>query len=60
MSALDQKEASQLDGMSLDKRFTDKVSDKDRNRPQVEQMIDFVREDNTVFCHSMDRLCPQP
>ncbi len=56
MSALDQKEVRQLDGVELDKRFTDKVSGKDRNRPQLEQMIDFVREGDTVFCNSMDRL----
>ncbi len=56
MSALDQKEVRQLDGVELDKRFTDKVSGKDRNRPQLEQMIEFVREGDTVFCHSMDRL----
>ena len=56
VSALDQKEVRQLDGMELDKRFTDKVSGKDRNRPHLEQMIEFVREGDTVFCHSMDRL----
>ena len=56
VSALDQKEVRQLDGLELDKRFTDKVSGKDRNRPHLEQMIDFVREGDTVFCHSMDRL----
>ncbi len=56
VSALDQKEVRQLDGVELDKRFTDKVSGKDRNRPQLEQMIEFVREGDTVFCHSMDRL----
>ncbi len=56
VSALDQKEVRQLDGVELDKRFTDKVSGKDRNRPHLEQMIEFVREGDTVFCHSMDRL----
>ena len=56
VSALDQKEVRQLDGLELDKRFTDKVSGKDRNRPHLEQMIEFVREGDTVFCHSMDRL----
>ncbi len=56
MSALDQKEVRQLDGLELDKRFIDKVSGKDRNRPRLEQMIEFVREGDTVFCHSMDRL----
>ena len=56
VSALDQKEVRQLDGLNLDRRFTDKVSGRDRNRPGLEQMIDFVREGDTVLCHSMDRL----
>ena len=56
VSALDQKELRQLDGKELDKRFTDKVSGRDRNRPGLERMLEFVREGDTVFCHSMDRL----
>ena len=56
VSALDQKELRQLDGKELDKRFTDKVSGRDRNRPGLERMMEFVREGDTVFCHSMDRL----
>lgn len=56
MSTLDQKIVRQLDGLELDKRFTDKVSGRDRNRPGLERMIEFVREGDTVFCHSMDRL----
>lgn len=56
VSALDQKEVRQLDGLDLDKRFTDKVSGRDRNRPGLERMIEFVREGDTVLCHSMDRL----
>ena len=42
--------------MELDKRFTDKVSGRDRNRPGLERMLEFVREGDTVHCHSMDRL----
>ena len=56
VSALDQKELRQLDGLELDKRFTDKVSGRDRNRPGLDRMIEFVREGDTLFCHSMDRL----
>jgi len=56
VSALDQKEVRQLDGLELDKRFTDKVSGRDRNRPGLERMIEFIREGDTVLCHSMDRL----
>ncbi len=56
VSALDQKELRQLEGVQLDKKFTDKASGKDLRRPQLEQMLAFVREGDTVICHSMDRL----
>jgi DNA invertase Pin-like site-specific DNA recombinase len=34
----------------------DKASGKNVKRPQLEAMQSFVREGDTVFCHSMDRL----
>ena len=42
VSALDQKEVRQLDGLELDKRFTDHVSSRDRNRPGLDRIIEFV------------------
>ena len=56
VSSLDQKELRQLDGMKLDKRFMDKASGKDLHRPELEQLSGYVREGDTVICHSMDRL----
>ncbi len=56
VSSLDQKELRQLDGFTLDKRFVDKASGKDLHRPQLEQLTGYVREGDTVICHSMDRL----
>jgi DNA invertase Pin-like site-specific DNA recombinase len=56
VSSLDQKELRQLDGMMLDKRFVDKASGKDLHRPELEQLTGYVREGDTVICHSMDRL----
>ncbi len=56
VSALDQKELRQLEGITLDKRFTDKASGKDMHRPQLQQVIGYVREGDTVICHAMDRL----
>jgi DNA invertase Pin-like site-specific DNA recombinase len=56
VSSLDQKELRQLDGMTLDKRFVDKASGKDLHRPELEQLTGYVREGDTVICHSMDRL----
>ena len=56
VSALDQKELRQLEGIDLDKRFTDKASGKDMHRPQLQQLMEYVREGDTVVCHAMDRL----
>lgn len=56
VSAVDQNELRQLDGIELDKTFTDKASGKDINRPQLELLLSFVRESDTLVCHSMDKL----
>jgi DNA invertase Pin-like site-specific DNA recombinase len=56
VSAVDQNELRQLEGMDLDRTFTDKASGKDTKRPNLELLLSFVREGDTVFCHSMDRL----
>jgi len=56
VSALDQSTARQLDGVTLDRTFTDKASGKDVRRPEFEAMVGFVRDGDTVVCHSMDRL----
>jgi len=45
-----------LEGQSLDRTFTDKASGKDVNRPQLEALLTFAREGDTVVVHSMDRL----
>lgn len=56
VSTTGQNEARQLDGIDLDKTFTDKVSGKDTERPQLQALLEFVREGDTVLVHSMDRL----
>ena len=56
VSSLDQKAVRQLEGIRLDRVFTDKASGKDTKRPQLEAMLELVREGDTVVCHSMDRL----
>jgi DNA invertase Pin-like site-specific DNA recombinase len=52
VSSSDQNTERQLDGLQLDRTFTDKVSD----RPQLQEMLRFVREGDHLFVHSMDRL----
>jgi DNA invertase Pin-like site-specific DNA recombinase len=56
VSAIDQRSDRQLDGVTLDRTFTDKASGKDVRRPELEAMVGFVRDGDTVVCHSMDRL----
>ena len=56
VSSVDQNDARQLDGVQVDRTFTDKASGKDTKRPELERMLEYVREGDTVFVHSMDRL----
>lgn len=56
VSTYDQNPERQLEGMHLDKIFTDKASGKDLKRPAFEELLDYVREGDTVLVHSMDRL----
>ncbi len=56
VSSIDQNTNRQLDNIKLDKIFMDKCSGKDTNRPQLKIMLDFVREGDTLYVHSMDRL----
>ena len=51
-----QNTSRQLEGIAVDKVFTDKLSGKDMNRPELEAMISYVREGDEVVVHSMDRL----
>lgn len=46
----------QLDGAAVDRLFADKVSGKDTQRPKLEEMLDYIRDGDTLVVHSMDRL----
>jgi DNA invertase Pin-like site-specific DNA recombinase len=56
VSSVDQNTERQLDGVQLDKVFADKASGKDTKRPQLEAVLEFVREGDVLLVHSMDRL----
>ena len=56
VSSIDQNPQRQLEGMNLDRVFTDKASAKDTNRPQLKALLTFVRDGDTIVVHSMDRL----
>ena len=56
VSSFDQNPDRQLEGIKLNKKFIDKASGKNTLRPQVEAMIDYVRDGDTIIVHSIDRL----
>ena len=56
VSTVDQNCDRQLDGLELDRAFEDKASGKDVKRPGLEECLRFLREDDTLVVHSIDRL----
>jgi DNA invertase Pin-like site-specific DNA recombinase len=56
VSTLDQNTERQLEGVELDKTFTDKASGKDTKRPELQRALEYLREGDTLVVHSMDRL----
>ena len=59
VSTIEQNEARQLEGLkkyNIEKWFTEKVSGKDINRPQLKAMIHFTREGDTIYVWDFSRL----
>jgi DNA invertase Pin-like site-specific DNA recombinase len=56
VSTVDQNPDRQLVDLQLDKKFIDHASASCRNRPQLKTMLEFIREDDVIIVHSMDRL----
>ena len=46
----------QLEGVEVNKIFTDKLSGKTIKRPALNQMLEYARDGDTIVVHSMDRL----
>ncbi len=59
VSTVEQNEARQIEALekhNIDKWFKEKVSGKDTNRPELQSMLDFVREGDTIYIHDFSRL----
>ena len=59
VSTVDQNAARQkeaLEQYGIERWFEEKVSGKDMNRPQLQEMLRFVREGDTVYIHDFSRL----
>ena len=59
VSPAEQNEARQIEALkkhSIEKWFTEKISGKSMDRPQLQSMLDYVREGDTVYIHDFSRL----
>ena len=59
VSSADQNEARQIEALKkydIEKWFTEKVSAKDMNRPELQNMLEFAREGDTVYVEDFSRL----
>ena len=59
VSTVEQNEDRQLitmENYKVEKIFSEKVSAKDTNRPKLKELLDYVREGDTVVVHDFSRL----
>lgn len=59
VSTVEQNETRQIEALKvhgIDKWYIEKVSAKDANRPQLQEMLDFVRKGDTIYIHDFSRL----
>ena len=59
VSTVEQNEQRQIEGLkphNIDKWFFEKVSAKDTNRTELNNMIDFCRQGDTIFIHDFSRI----
>lgn len=59
VSTIEQNEARQREALqkfNIDKWFIEKASGKDTKRPKLQEMLEYVREDDTVYVEEFSRL----
>lgn len=59
VSTVEQNEARQIEALEkygIEKWYIEKVSGKDTNRPKLQELLEFVRENDTVYIHEFSRL----
>ena len=59
VSTAEQNETRQKEGLKkydIDKWFIEKASGKDTNRPRLQEMLEYIREDDTVYVEEFSRL----
>ena len=59
VSSLDQNPDRQIEDLKahkVEKIFMDKISSKSTDRPELQKMLSFIRDGDTLIVHSLDRL----
>jgi len=56
VSTIGQNTERQLEGLELDKVFEEKASAKTKDRPKLNEMLDYIREGDSVIVHDISRL----
>ena len=59
VSTAEQNESRQVEALkkyNIEKWYIEKVSAKDTNRPQLQELLDFVRNGDNVYIHDFSRL----
>ena len=59
VSSVDQNPDRQIEDLKaqqVEKIFMDKISGKSTDRPELQKMLSFIREGDTLILHSLDRL----
>lgn len=59
VSTIEQNEERQiksLENKAIDKYYVEKISAKDTNRPKLKEMLDYVRQGDTIYIQDFSRL----
>ena len=52
----DERQRAALEKYGIDEYFSEKISAKDANRPELQRMLQYVRKGDTVYVHDFSRL----
>ncbi|WP_252897967.1 recombinase family protein [Amylolactobacillus amylophilus] len=50
------RQLKQFEGLGIKKIFAEKISGKDRSRPKLREMLQYIHDDDEVVVTSLDRL----
>ena len=51
-----ERQRTELEAADVEEIYEDRVSGKNLDRPQLQEMLAFIRKGDTIIVHSLDRL----